>query len=412
MSRRSGGQVCARSATRQRSTCRAPLRTVTIAETRGVTPRPRRGRGRAPRGIRSASPCVSARRAPRLRARAAPGGCAGGGRPRLGKAQEDRSRSRPCAPIRRWEEPVRVDVAIATYRRPKGLARLLGGLERLRCPEGAPDLRVVVIDNDPEGSARAVCEAAEGWLELPLLHRVEKRRGIPQARNAAIGAALERADFLAFIDDDEVPSPLWLAELLRVQAATGADAVAGPCEPVFEDPVPRWVERGGFFERPRHATGARLREAFTHNVLVRTRALAGLDALFDERMALSGGSDVELFRRFAARGHSIVWADEALVFEWVPRSRSNARWILQRAFRVGAQSAFVDRHCGGRPLAAARLLAHGGWCLAKGTALLPVGALRGRAGAVRALRLAAFGAGRLGGLAGLQREEYRAVHGA
>jgi glycosyltransferase involved in cell wall biosynthesis len=306
---------------------------------------------------------------------------------------------------------VKVDIAVATYRRPKGLARLLGGLERLRFPEGAPDLRVVVIDNDAEGSARAVCEEAQAWLDLPLLHRVEKRRGIPQARNAAIGAALERAEFLAFIDDDEVPSPLWLAELLRVQAATGADAVAGPCEPVFEDRVPRWVERGGFFERPRHATGARLDQAFTHNVLVRTPALARLDALFDERMALSGGSDVELFRRFAARGHSIVWADEALVFEWVPRSRANARWILQRAFRVGAQSTFVDRRRE-RPVAAARLLAPGGWCLAKGTALLPVGALRGRAGAVRALRLAAFGAGRLGGLAGIQRDEYRAVHGS
>jgi GT2 family glycosyltransferase len=226
-----------------------------------------------------------------------------------------------------------------------------------------------------------------------------------------VASALERAELLAFIDDDCVPAPFWLAELLRVQAGTGADAVAGPCEPLFEEPAPRWVERGGFFARPRHAAGARLDQAFTHNVLVRTQALAGLGALFDERMALSGGSDAELFRRFAARGHSIVWADRALVFEWVPRSRANARWILARAFRVGAASTFLDRHRRERPLSRARLLAHGGWCLAKGTSLLAVGALRGRAGAVAALRLAAFGAGRLGGLAGIQREEYRVVHG-
>ena len=307
---------------------------------------------------------------------------------------------------------MKVDIAIATYRRPKGLARLLHGLDRLRFPEAAPDLRVIVVDNDAEGSARALCEEVRGWLDLPLVHCVEKRRGIPQARNAAVAAALERADFLAFIDDDEVPSPLWLAELLRVQAATGADAVAGPCEPVFEEPVPRWVERGGFFQRARHATGARIGCAFTHNVLVRARALAQLDSLFDESMALFGGSDVELFQRFAARGHAIVWADEALVFEWVPGSRANARWILERAFRVGASSAFVDRHRRERPMPRAHLFAHGGWCLVKGATLLPVGALRGRAGAVRALRLAAFGAGRIGGLAGIQREEYRVVHGS
>lgn len=307
---------------------------------------------------------------------------------------------------------MKVDIAIASYRRPKGLHRLLGSFQRLRLPASAPDLRVVVVDNDASGSARAVCEDARAWLDFPLVYHTEKRRGIPQARNAAVALAQGRADLLAFIDDDEVASPQWLAELLRVQAETGADAVAGPCEPVFEDPVPRWIERGRFFERPRHATGARIDYAFTHNVLVRTRALAGQGAPFDERMALSGGSDGELFRRLAARGHPIVWADDAVVFEWVPRSRANARWILERAFRVGTSSAFVDRNHRASPVSPARLLAHGGWCLAKAATLLPVGALRGRAGAVHALRLAAFGAGRLGGLAGIHREEYRVVHGS
>ena len=307
---------------------------------------------------------------------------------------------------------MKVDIAIVSYRRPKGLHRLLGSFQRLRFPAGAPDLRVVVVDNAASGSARAVCEDARAWLDLPLVYGIEKRRGIPQARNAAVALAQDRADLLAFIDDDEVASPQWLAELLRVQAETGADAVAGPCEPVFEDPVPRWIERGRFFERPRHATGARIDYAFTHNVLVRTQALAGQGALFDERMALSGGSDGELFRRLAARGHPIVWADDAVVFEWVPRSRANARWILERAFRVGTSSAFVDRNHRASPVSPARLLAHGGWCLAKAATLLPVGALRGRAGALHALRLAAFGAGRLGGLAGIHREEYRVVHGS
>jgi len=305
---------------------------------------------------------------------------------------------------------VKVDVAIATYRRPRGLFRLLGGLGRLRFRADEPELRVVVIDNDPAGSAGPVCEDAQRWLELPLLHRVEPRRGIPQARNAAVAAALERAEFLAFIDDDEVPSPQWLDELLRVQAETGADAVAGPCEPIFEDRVPRWIERGRFFEHPRFATGTRVRHAYTHNVLVRTDALAGLGALFDERLALSGGEDSELFERFVARGHAIAWADAALVFEWVPGSRANARWILRRAFRIGTSSTFLDRQRE-RPLGLPRLLAHGGWCLAKGATLLPLGALRGRAGAMRALRLAVFGAGRLGGLVGIDREEYRVVHG-
>ena len=107
-----------------------------------------------------------------------------------------------------------------------------------------------------------------------------------------------------------------------------------------------------------------------------------------------------------------MWADGAIVFEWVPRSRTRARWILERAFRVGTTSAFIDLQRRERPLSRARLMAHGGWCLAKGAALLPVGALRGRAGAVQALRLLAFGAGRLGGIAGILHDEYRTVHGS
>ena len=151
--------------------------------------------------------------------------------------------------------------------------------------------------------------------------------------------------------------------------------------------------------------------AFTGNVLVRTDALARMDALFDERLALTGGSDGEFFRRFHAAGNEIVWADTAPVFEWVPRSRANSRWILERAYRVGSTSAWIERQGGTGPALVARVLAHGAWCIAKGTCLVPCRAFAGRGAALEALRLAAFGFGRLTGLAGLSFEEYRTVHG-
>lgn len=306
---------------------------------------------------------------------------------------------------------MKLDVCIVTFRRPQGLLRLLGALQQLELPEPAPDLRVVVVDNDREESARAVCEDADTWLHFPLVYVVEKRRGIPQARNTAIATSLDRAEFLAFIDDDEEPSRDWLAELLRVQTSRNADAVAGPCLPRFEEAPPHWIERGRLFDRPRHTTGMRIDYAFTHNVLVSTRSLAAMDRLFDEEMALIGGSDGEFFRRFASRGHRIVWADSAPVYEWIPPSRARLVWILRRSFRVGATSAWVDRRRTLPPLRASRLLAHGGWCVAKGGLLLLAGAARGRGAAARALRLAAFGVGRLAGLLGVTYQEYRSVHG-
>jgi glycosyltransferase involved in cell wall biosynthesis len=302
---------------------------------------------------------------------------------------------------------VKVDLCIVSCRRPQGLLRLLGALQELSLPEPAPELRVVVVDNDPEGSAREICAEAAGWLRFPLLYLVEKRRGIPQARNTALAAALERADFAAFLDDDEVPEPGWLAELLRVQAARGADAVAGPCLRLFEVPPPRWLERGGLFDLPRRVTGARLATAYSGNVLVATHALAQMDRLFDERMALLGGSDDEFFRRFAGRGHRIVWADGARVYEWVPPARATLGWILRRNFRVGTSAAFVERRLTQPPRPAPRLLAHALWCLAKGTLRAGLALPRGRGPALRELRLAATGAGRLAGLFGFFYREYR-----
>jgi GT2 family glycosyltransferase len=308
---------------------------------------------------------------------------------------------------------MRVDVCIATYRRPRGLLRLLGGLQGQEFREReAPEVRIVVVDNDRECSARTVCEEARAWLRFPLAYLTEKRRGIPQARNTAVAAALGESDFLVFVDDDEIPEAGWLAELLRVQRACGADAVAGPCLPLFEDEVPGWVVRGRFFEHPRHVTGTRIEYAFTHNVLVRTAALAEMRGLFDERLALAGGSDHEFFRRFAATGRRIVWADQAVVNESIPVSRARLGWLLRREFRVGCSLTWVERWRHPRLRSDLWLWAQAGWCLTKGAVLLGLSVLRGRAQAVRALRLASAGAGRLYALAGRSYEEYRTLHGA
>lgn len=306
---------------------------------------------------------------------------------------------------------MRIDICVITYRRPKGLQRLLGGLQQLELPAPIGEVRVVVVDNDPEESARELCQEAQSWLSLPLTYRVEKRRGIPQARNTALAAGLEGADYVAFIDDDAEPAASWLVELCRIRESRSADAVTGPCQSVFEEPPPGWIARGGLFERPRHTTGQCIGYARTGNVLIATEALAKMDHLFDERMALTGSSDTEFFRRFAACGNRIVWADGAVVHEWVQPTRATFAWLVRRSFRVGTSESFIDRAIRQPPRHAVRVLAQGVWCVAKGTALALLGSVRGRAGAVQGLRLATVGLGRLAGLAGYRYEEYRTIHG-
>jgi glycosyltransferase involved in cell wall biosynthesis len=290
----------------------------------------------------------------------------------------------------------RVAICVATFRRPQGLLALLQSLDALVFEGTAPDVRVVVADNDEAESAREVCESAHDWLRHPLTYVVEKRRGIPQARNASLAPALGRVDWIAFADDDELADPRWLDALLRAQRASGADVVTGPFAPRFAAPVPGWIEQGGFFASRRFRDGESRPVAFTGNALVRESALAGLERLFDER--LERGEDTELFRRLVQRGHRIVWADRALIHHVVEPDRARLRWILSRAFRDGVALGRIERDARTRSFGAIAL--HGAWCVAKGIAVAALPAPVGLAARAAALQLAAFGVGRFAALAG------------
>ena len=307
---------------------------------------------------------------------------------------------------------MQVAVCVITYQRPQGLRRLLDGLNRLTFASAPPDIRCVVVDNDEAGSARAVCDEAGSEFRWKLEYSIEPRRGIPQARNAALAQAGTSADFVAFIDDDEVPEPTWLGELLRVQRESGADVVAGPQVPHFMEPPPRWIVKGRFFDPPPYRTGRRLDRASTGNVLIRFDVLRAMDPHFNERMALTSGEDILFFRHVHRAGFTIVWTNEAVAREWIPASRVNAGWILRRAFRYGTNTAAIERDLRSPVGATLVLLALGCYKLAKGLFfLLPMTCLRGRAGAVFYAWLIWAGAGVLAGLAGHRYEEYRRVHG-
>jgi glycosyltransferase involved in cell wall biosynthesis len=299
------------------------------------------------------------------------------------------------------EKPQRLAVCIASYRRPERLGALLCALDAQVFPGERPEIWLVVADNDAAQSARPVCDALARRLSLPLRYAIEPRKGIPFARNAAVAAAGD-AQWIAFIDDDETPDPRWLATLLRVQRETGADVVTGPVLPHFERRPAPWVEQGGFFASTRRPTGTALDTAYTHNALVRAQALAGRTALFDVGFTLGVGEDAELFGRLASEGFRIVWADEAVVHESVPPERASARWLLRRGFVVGTAITWIATLRRGRLRAAAGALLHGGFCIAKGLAAAALAGGRSRARLVHWLQLAAYGAGRWAGVAGVR----------
>ena len=105
-----------------------------------------------------------------------------------------------------------VSVIVVSHNRPSWLARCLRALRQL----DYPTFEIVVVAD----SASLANVAFDGIKTIPFDHP-----NISAARN--IGIRHAAGEICAFIDDDAVPEPLWLTQLTRAFAETGADAVVG-----------------------------------------------------------------------------------------------------------------------------------------------------------------------------------------
>ena len=302
-----------------------------------------------------------------------------------------------------------VVVGVPTYRRPTELETLLPLL--LAQADALHDHRVdvLVVDNDPGGSARDVVEETGD----PRMHYAsEPVPGIAAVRNRILdGAADLDADLVAMIDDDERPEPGWLAALVRTQELTGAVLVAGRVVPEFSGPLDPWVAAGRFHTRRNLASGAPLTVAAAGNLLLDARRLRDLDQRFDVSVGLAGGEDTLFSRELHARGGSMVWCAESVAVDRVPPERMTRRWVLTRAMSHGDAWVRVGLRLAPGPAARAAFRVR---AVLGGAARVVVGGARAAAGGVlrrpvdqaRGLRAAMRGIGMVRGAWGLHLVEY------
>jgi len=260
----------------------------------------------------------------------------------------------------------------------------------------APEIEIVVVDNDPSGSAKEICERSANLF--PLRYVVEPARGVVHARNRALAEA-GLVDFIAFLDDDEVPDEIWLDELLAAQARFDADVVSGPVLPSYAIGVAEWVKRGGLFDRPNRETGSALEFCSTNNVLIRS-GVFGRVPRFDDRFQLTGGEDTQFFLRVRRAGYSIVWSAEAIVCETVPKERARLLWILRRGYQSGNSWVLSEMSIDASPRTRALRLLKASVHVYVGMISALVSIFYGRAPLTKALRKSCLGAGMLAGLAG------------
>lgn len=234
----------------------------------------------------------------------------------------------------------RTAIAICTYRRPDGLARVLKSLDSLTSdPAADQNVVVIVVDNDPAGSAASTVAKWDESFRFPLTYVSEPRKGLANARNAALAQArASKADRLAFIDDDEMASPGWLEALNDSMDRTAAAIIAGPTYPLFQRPPDSWTPIRGYAYVPLLRQGA-AQDASSANILI---DLEKVNITFDPIFNESGGEDTHFVTRVMNAGERIGWAPAAIVWDAIPVTRMKTSWLLRRWFRTGVTEAKID----------------------------------------------------------------------
>lgn len=236
-------------------------------------------------------------------------------------------------------------ICISTYKRPKGLERLLQSIEKQKDTDKYFDrIIIAVADNETPPLTEIIVKKFEqkNYIEIRWAH--EPRQGITYARNTTFRLA-EGADYCFFTDDDQILDDNCLSELFRVMEEYKADMVYGNTPPVFvESNIPSWIKQ--YHNVPEEKDGKPLIFASTNCLLIDKKILDPIEEPFDNRFAHTGGEDTFFTMDMIKKGYKLVKSGNAKAYNLVPKARCLANWILKRVMRESALFSFIRREVG------------------------------------------------------------------
>lgn len=216
------------------------------------------------------------------------------------------------------------------------------------------NFHVVVVDNNPRDVWRSRLQRTD--VDVTVVH--QPRNGLQHARNAGVEAS--RGAYVAFLDDDAVPSSTWLGQLVEGIRKYEAAAVGGTVLLDFGCDPPPWVggaERALLSELihaddipaltdAMYIVGANMcisRAAF--------RRVGMFDPSFDRTAtSLRSSGELEFTRRLQAAGERVSYVSSAIVRHRIGPTRLTRGYLLSRAYWQGRSDALLERKWG-RPAA-------------------------------------------------------------
>lgn len=256
---------------------------------------------------------------------------------------------------------MRVSAIVCTFNRAGLLPRLISTV--------AAQLRdgdeVIVVDNGSTDDTAAVVARSAGGSPA-IRYVLEREQGLSHARNR--GVRESRGEIVAFLDDDALPEPGWLAAHRRCYEDEQVGAAGGPIELLLESERPNWLcadfeqllgcydlgpERRFYGEGQGHDTPS------GGNMSFRRAALDQI-GLFDTELGRRGdaflaGEEYELVHRLFRAGWRGVYEPQAVVTHLVPAERLRVSFFRNRMRSTVSTSQLLGRKGFARPRLRAEL---------------------------------------------------------
>jgi glycosyltransferase involved in cell wall biosynthesis len=244
-----------------------------------------------------------------------------------------------------------LSVVIVTHNRQGLITKALDGLLAQTVPQDA--FEVIVVDNaSTDGTAARVGAYIRPGANVRYLF--EEIVGISTARNA--GCRDARAPYVAFLDDDAIPDPDWVASILRAfeEVTPRPACVGGGIEPIYEIPCPAWI-RGSLLDHLSvvdHSPTPKFLADLLHTQKLASANMAvdrsALEAVGGWNTSLGrvgdhllSGEDVLMQLQLEALGRPIYYDPRIRVRHHVAAGRLTPAWLSNRAYWGGVTDALL-----------------------------------------------------------------------